>query len=373
MKKIAIITLYENNFGSILQAYATYSYLESLGNKCTILKFDFTKSRFQKLVSLPLIIVKCICYKEFFKDKINLKCIMKREMGLLSHDTREKMDEFVKEIFTIQHCSYNDLKNLNDRFDLFIAGSDQIWKGYNRFSYLTFAEKTKRVALAPSFGTLKLKEYNKKAVTRALKGFEILSVREESGKDIIRELTGKEAERLPDPTILFDRQEWMRFAKNGIRKSHYILIHFLNEPDDIAVNAINDYLLSHDCEAVCICNAYEKYDKLIRYCFMDINPYDYVSLLNYADFVFTDSFHSTLFALNLETQFLVFERQYFYTNTQKTRIDDLLKRVGMQERFITGSCPTDIAILKRWSSEELFAGERRKMKLYIEREVSRNE
>ena len=41
----------------------------------------------------------------------------------------------------------------------------------------------------------------------------------------------------------------------------------------------------------CLSNVKNCVSKLI-----DINPYDYVSLINDANYVFTDSFHSTLFS-----------------------------------------------------------------------------
>lgn len=81
-------------------------------------------------------------------------------------------------------------------------------------------------------------------------------MREESGARIIKELTGKEAIRLADPTVLKSKEEWQEFAKNGMKKEDYILIHFLNKPNEIALRYINEYLKKYKCTAYCICNEY---------------------------------------------------------------------------------------------------------------------
>ena len=159
-------------------------------------------------------------------------------------------------------------------------------------------------------------------------------MREETGVRIVKELTGKDAIRLPDPTLILDKKAWKQFAIGGMKKSNYILIHFLNKPKQRAIKTINNYIQINNVEAICICNKYEELSLINNQKFIDINPKDYVSLINYADFVFTDSFHSTLFSLNLETQFMTFERQYSHGNSQSNRITDLLNRIHMKNHYI---------------------------------------
>ena len=370
MNKIGIITLYEDNFGSILQAFSTYSYISSLGYACDLLKVNCLGTYLNKILKIPCIVYKSLRYKNYFGDRIKIMIASQKERKLLSQNTKCKMVQFIDVAFRIRTVDKKDLKKLNVEYDFFITGSDQVWNGYYDYRFLGFADKEKRIAFAPSFGS-ELKNYYKKDIKRGLEGFESLSVREESGVQIIRELTGKEAIRLADPTILLTKKEWERFARNGIKKSNYIFVHFLNSPNLLALTTINSYLKEHDCIAYCVCNRYKEYDLLNRYKFIDINPYDYVSLIDNANFVFTDSFHSTLFSLNLETQFLTFERQYLHGNTQSSRIIDLLHRVDMQNHFVFEEIQLDFNERVLWSSDSLFYCERLKLKKFLEKALKR--
>lgn len=369
MKKIGIITLYRDNFGSILQAYSTYNFFINMGYEVVLLQEIYSRSLIEKIKKISKIIWRCIRFPNYFIDRIKIRKTMKQEINLLSQTSRDKMNRFVNAVFKIEIVNQNDINLLNSRFDFFVTGSDQVWNGYDAFKYLTFADREKKIALAPSFGCSEIKDYFRKEVKCALEGFELISSREETGIELIKQLTGMDAFRLPDPTLLLTKREWEEFAIKGIRKENYILLHFLNKPTVLAIEIINEYLEKHDYVAYCICNRYDEYNKLRNYEFLDIDPYDYVSLINNACFVFTDSFHSTLFSLNLETQFFTFERQYFHGNPQRSRIIDLLNRVGMSERFMVKD--TRQNELGYWDSDKLFKEERENIKNYLERALGR--
>ena len=138
----------------------------------------------------------------------------------------------------------------------------------------------------------------------------------------------------------------------------------MNKPSDLAINTINEYLKERECTVYCICNKYDEYKSLLRFEFIDINPYDYIALINKADFIFTDSFHSTLFSLNLETQFFTFERQYLHEISQSSRIIDLLSRLNMVDRYIIDE-RKDFINLECWNSDQLFEIERDNLKKYL--------
>ena len=370
MQKVAIITLYKDNFGSILQAYSTYHCLSTLGYHCDLLEQKWSNSFFDKISRLPRLIFKSLQYNDFLKDHLKSRKCGAEDLSLLSKKTRELMNEFIDSNFAITIIDSKHLEKVKDNYDFFITGSDQVWNGYDRFKFLEFADKTKRIAFSPSFGST-VKDYNVVNVKKGLMGFDVLSAREESGVKIIKDLTGKDAVRLADPTLLLSKTEWKRFSETGRQEQNYILLHFINKPNDIAINTINEYLQAHNCTAYCICNDYEEYSKLPRHEFIDIGPYDYVSLINNADWVFTDSFHSTLFSLNLETQFLTFERQYLHGNSQSSRIVDLLNRVDMSERYLKNNREFDFAQFGTWKSTQIFDSERMKMKNYLEEMLDR--
>ena len=369
MSKIGIITLYKDNFGSILQAYSTCTYIDSIGNKCDILEIRQTNTLRSKISKLPAIFYRCLRYKSYFNDRKSIRINSTKERKLLSESTRLKMSKFVEDTFRVRFVNFKDLKKINKEYDFFITGSDQVWNGYYSYRFLCFADRKKRIALAPSFGS-EVKKYYKRDIRRGLDGFDVLSTREESGVKIIKELTGKDAIRLADPTILLTKKEWENFSNQGIKKENYILLHFLNKPNSVAIDTINLYLEKNDCNVYCISNKYTEYESFRNYKFLDADPYDYVSLINGANYVFTDSFHSTLFSLNLETQFLTFERQYLHNNPQNGRIVDLLRRVNMQEHFVSNVALSNFEKEVQWSSQMLFGEEQLKLKKYIKKALN---
>lgn len=363
--KIGLITFYKDNFGSILQAYATYNWIEELGHKCEILDDEKKISKIERILKIPQYVFRSIYYKNYLKDKLLSKKKLNEAKNQLSLNTKKNMNEFIDNHFCINKCE--KYKNLNRQYDRFIVGSDQVWGIYTKFNFLVFADREKRIAFSPSFGSDSLKEYYKKDIKKALKGFDMLSTREESGVEIIKDLIGKEAERLADPTLLFSRNDWEHFASKGIHESNYILLHFLDKPSDVSIKYINYYLKEHNCKVYSICNKYNEWNQINNCIFLDINPYDYVSLICNANYVFTDSFHSTLFSLNLETQFLTFERQYLFGDSQSSRIFDLLNRVSMLEKFvINDNDKINYDNEKNWNSDFLFYKERLNLKRYLE-------
>lgn len=76
--------------------------------------------------------------------------------------------------------------------------------------YLRFAPKEKRVAYAPSLGRNYIPNYNKRTLKRYIADIPCVSVREDEGRRLIKELTGRDAKVVADPTLLMRSHEWDR-------------------------------------------------------------------------------------------------------------------------------------------------------------------
>ena len=336
MKKIGIVTFYKDNFGSILQAYSVKKFVNDEGYEAFFINRINRINFKDRILNILKNVYRSIRYKGFLKHKIKQKAEKKFVLSSLSQITKNKMDEFVFAEFNVKEIINKDLKKLNDECYKCIVGSDQVWNvtsNFDDYYFLSFMDKDKKIALSPSFATNSIPSYYKKFVGNSLKTFNVLSVREETGVKIIKELIGIDAVRLPDPTIIYSKDEWSEFSKSGIKKDNYILLHFLGIRNDIAINTINEFIEKYECNVYCIVNKYDKYKELKKYEFIDVDPRDYVSLINDAKFVFTDSFHSTLFSINLNTEFIAFDRQLIHGKSQKSRIVDLLKRFHLENRF----------------------------------------
>lgn len=215
-------------------------------------------------------------------------------------------------------------------FDAFVCGSDQIWNpNYpenSMIDFLQFAPEHQRIAIAPSFGTSSIPQSRREIFTQWLSSIPHLSVREDAGAKIIKDLTGREAQVLLDPTCALTKEEWLTFAREPARRpaGKYIFCYFLGNLTRRYVRFIRNYAKENKCEIVDI---YDVHDLT----YYDIDPQEFVWLLANAQAVFTDSFHGTAFSVNLQRPFVVFDRVEGGAS-MSSRITSILKKTGLEDR-----------------------------------------
>lgn len=130
---------------------------------------------------------------------------------------------------------------------------DQIWNPYwavNKTTFdgffLRFAKKDKRVSYAASFGVSMIPENQISDYTKALLEFKRISVREDAGASIIKNLCNREAQVVLDPTLLLDKCQWECIQKKMLNiqtDSPYILTYFLGEMPENARDYIEKLFL----------------------------------------------------------------------------------------------------------------------------------
>lgn len=191
--------------------------------------------------------------------------------------------------------------------------------------FLRFTSRPKRVAYAPSFGTDKVAYYNEKTLKKYLSGFDHISVREESGKDICKMLIGRDVPVVLDPTLLLDKSSWIRLqGLKHIQQEDYCLAYFLKEPSTPAVELINGL----DMPVKVLPVAHVQIGQLGF-----AGPREFLELVLNAKYVLTDSFHGTIFSINFEKQFLCFDHSNASENEEATRMTSILGKLGLEERF----------------------------------------
>lgn len=89
------------------------------------------------------------------------------------------------------------------KYYAFVCGSDQIWNPNWSTNcdkdFLTFAPIGKRISYAASFGVEKIRSEKVQEYKKYISEIDYLSVRENSGAQLVSELTGKRAEIVLDP------------------------------------------------------------------------------------------------------------------------------------------------------------------------------
>lgn len=337
MSKIGIATVYTGyNYGSALQAYATKCILFEMGYDAELLKLSGSllpgrDVRFKKLFT---VIFRSLFHLNGLKSLKNYKESISKKMPERSV---AYFDKFIADSLNPQYVSYGSLKKMakGEEYAAFICGSDQVWNSsvyyVDPFYYLRFAPATKRVAFAPSFGRDFVPDYNRKKITKFVSEIKNLSVRESSGVDIIKDLTGRGAELLLDPTLVLSAEEWIRVLDlKDVANEKYLLAYFLDTPSKKAIDTIY-YIRSK--YGLKIINLPYLNDRLTTDELGLAGPREFVNFIKNAAFVCTDSFHGTAFSLNFNIPFYTFERNYGNAAKQSARIESILKLVSQTERY----------------------------------------
>lgn len=341
--RVGLITLFRDNYGSELQCYATKTFLKKQGCECDVLFIEEhgTEKVKSKVKSILNILYHSLRYRGFWKNRKQIKNSIQKNNHSMTAESKFGLDWFCESVLQPKGVEYRliNSEHFNGNYDFFISGSDQVWGGgylVHPFMFLEFADDEKKIALSPSFGVEKIKDFNQLHFKKSISKIPVLSAREESGVKIIQELTSRTVPRLADPIMLLSAEEWEVFSKKGATiDEDYIFAHFLGVPNQIALKMILYLSEKYDIKVVCFANDYAEYSELDNRVLKSGNPYDYVSLIKNARFVCTDSFHTSHFSIIFNKPFFTFERTYGHNNKQSSRLQNLFSIYNCTDRYIT--------------------------------------
>ncbi len=307
--KVGVITLHDNiNFGNRLQAYALQQVLQNLGADAE--EIVPTTKKTEKIW-------------ENYSSRFSAS-MRKREEAFKAFG-----EKFVKQrIFRFKKPK--ELKQLNDEYDLFIAGSDQIWNPFFGREFpsmlLEFADFDKSASYAASIAIPMLPIWISWRYKRAFKKIKHLSLRENSGKKIVDRLLRKNvAEVHIDPTLLLSKEEWLKFCENERKpQKPYILTYFLGNKGTHKeqVEKIAN-LRGGDLEIVDLHDA-KGGDTIVA------SPQQFVALFSDATLVCTDSFHGCVFSTLFEKPFVSFKRKDVLNMSSRTKT--FFSKLGIENR-----------------------------------------
>ena len=243
---------------------------------------------------------------------------------------------FQKKHLNISRCKYlseEDLRKFSDNADVYFSGSDQIWNsGWNGgivpAFYLSFIPPEKpKYAFCSSFGRMRLSDKEVEDTKEFINQFRFISVREESGRKILlTQYNYKNCTRLVDPTLSLEPDYWRNICKKSKRiKGKYILIYNLNKSKSFDKYA-KEIAKRVGLPIYRFCT---RYDQILRNGKSLVIPKieDFISLIDNAELVITDSFHATAFSMNLNTEVIC-----VYPSAYSGRISEFLKLVKAEQR-----------------------------------------
>lgn len=351
MKKIGILTINDNtNYGNRLQNYAVQEVLKKFNCKVETIynRENFYGIRYSKEI------LKNILKKILF---FNAKC--KRGSCFVNFNKNIK---FSKYKIDKNHIP----QKLNNRYDYFFTGSDQVWNPtigrMSDIDFLTFAESEKRNSFSASFGISDIEKWRDYYIDR-LKGLNKISVREERGKEIVEELTGrKDVKVLVDPTMLLTDKEWdmvLRKPKQ-LKNDKYILNYFLGNLSEERKKEIERIAKENNCEII---NILDKNSP-----FYQTGPSEFLYLEKNAFLICTDSFHSSVFAILYNRPFIVFDREDANVK-MNSRLDTLLKKFKLENRWYKDRITEEQLQVDYKESYIILGEERKKAEEFLENAI----
>ena len=346
MKKVGIITIVNvNNYGAELQAFATFRKLQLMGYNAEIINYLYYKdwryidSKMSRSFNSMSIKGKIIYFAKYRVASF----VLNKILPLICKDVKQRIANFNSfhqhnTRFSKLYKSMKDLYTDTHIYDVYMVGSDQVWNPNASSSiepyFLTFAPHSAlTVSYASSFGVSKI-ENNSIAnrIKLGLSSIKTISVRESSGVNLVKELTGRTAQLVCDPTLLLNKSEWTMFMKPvSNMPQRYVLIYQLSESDAI-VKLATRIGKQEQIPVYRICKrAFKvKKDKGVVN-ILNAGPSEFLSLITNASFIITNSFHGTAFSINFDVPF------YTVVSAKKknnNRMESLLDYVGLGKRIV---------------------------------------
>ena len=355
MKSIGIITIQnsQNNYGGVLQCFALYEYLRQLGYNCEVIDLhrpnqaDFIDS------------TKFCPMRHSYSWKAKIKGRIYEILGIRrlhnpnfrptwNAEAGKKFDSFNAQVrLSVPYTYIPDLYKKPPQYDIYISGSDQLWNPEQPYClepyFLTFVKNKKalKISYATSIGLIELQDNEKDKFYKWLSSYDAISVREPIACKMLKEITQREIERVPDPTILLSPDTWINMATAPIVPLPYILVFSLFKEKSLLQKAIE--LAQETNMKVVIIDQNYSYSPHDSITVVDnAGPCDFIGLIRQAALVLTDSFHCTVFAIITGTR-------NFYTyiapnNQRGSRIIDLLKVYNLTDHLLSNV--TDIISYK---------------------------
>lgn len=322
---VGIITFHcSYNFGSALQAYALQTAISSIVDDVKIV--DYRSRDFNQYH-----IIRPLRPWRIPGSVMNLGRLIDRKKAF-----RTFSDKYFR--LTNRRYSYlheTRLFDLQDQFDAFVCGSDQIWNldctnGVVEPFFLSFAGSRRRIAYAPSLAhtSFKSEHFDRKKVSALLGQFDFISVREEETLPLFQPLVEREIKVAVDPTLLLRAESYRDMVSKRTQKESYIFVYLLRSCPELIESAemmseiLNMkvyYISEHDFPIRGAMNLF------------GLGPEGFLSLIAHAEVVLTNSFHATVFSILFHKPF-----RTFATDSSASRMRSLLGELEISDRCADG-------------------------------------
>lgn len=354
IKKIGIAAVtYKENFGSALQTYATQYTLEKMGYDARIFEI--------KGVHRQIHIKKLLYYLGRMFDPVEFKYLVanlksrSRKSASASSDQYAQDMNIRKKVYADFNTRWNKmlpmvkgwggLSKQAAGMDAVVVGSDQLWRPSNivggYFTLEFVPNQVKKIAFSTSFGVPELPKHLHKHAKKFLSRINHISVRENSGANIVKQECGREAAVVCDPTMMLTAEDWLHIQDTKpFADGKYILMYLMGDNPEQR-GFVKKLSEKTGCRIIGLLHGatYISYDEdVVDEKPYNVGPSEFVNLIRNAEYVCTDSFHCCVFSILNSTKFFAFRRwpdgSKFSAND---RLYTLLGFTGLSRRLIKGS------------------------------------
>lgn len=352
-KKIGILTMYatSKNYGGNLQAYALVEVLRKLGQDAEQIDYDMNagvkiksnKDKFRQLAGKSLVFVvkklsnavrvringlvkKCkyaTIYKKYCKEYENGKVVRDNEIEKFNRKTPHSVKQYEN----------NNVNEAQD-YDLYITGSDQVWnmRWYRAAFFLDFVKGKDKISYAASMATDNITEEEQNLIAKHLRDFNGVSVREKNDLRLLSGIDCVTPQLTLDPTLLLSREDWDKITADRMIDQEYVFCYYLGV-DKENRRLAKQFAKKHKLKLVTVpfINGLNCADCGFGDERLYVGVEQFLSLIKYAKYVFTDSFHAVVFSNIYQRQYFVFNRSS--KGEMNSRIYNVTELFENPERF----------------------------------------
>lgn len=347
MKPIGLVTCYfHHNYGSMLQAYATEMIMQQMGLPFQTIACKAPINYMQENKILYIIKKLLIADWKMRLGKMKIERAKKDNPEFAKNwEVRNKaFDLFAETFFHVSPYCKNreELTKMAENYSAFLVGSDQLWRtdsvehGYYTLEWVP--DHIRKIAYSTSIGVKEVPWFQVEKNKRFMNRFDHIALREQSACDLVYKLTGRKVPVVLDPTLLFTGEQWMEIQQQEpLTEGKYIFCYLLGD-NPLQREFIKRVKEKTGCKIV----ALQQLDDYIPSDegFADEAPYvgprEFLNYIRNAEYVFTDSFHCSVFSILYKKNFFTFSRfAEGAKQSTNTRIDNLLHITGLEDRRMT--------------------------------------
>ena len=320
--KIGIITVHRAyNYGSVLQCYALQEYLKSLGHDTWVIDYR------QKWTEAVYRVFSWYYIWHFIKLR-DFRAIIDyvrkyKQRKIIINQQKTIFESFIKKFNLTKPCK----RRVPSKFDIYFIGSDQLWThqcvgGEDKFYLGEFkhSKDSQIIGYSLSASTTSLQRFGSERLKSIIANFDKLSVREQGNAELINTLTGVRLPITIDPTLLVNVDFWESMVNHSWKDKNFIAIYqarpVVGDADYLKHKAL-ELSKQLGCEVIDLRS-------------MQYSVEDFISIIKYAKYVLTTSYHAVVFSVLMETPCYAIKLNDGFD----VRYVDLLTNLGLESELV---------------------------------------